>query len=610
MTGGDPSGMSELADRLRGLGQGQNQQRMLDVIGSLRSAAFDEAKLPQLVVVGDQSAGKSSVLDAISGIPIPKDPDGCTRFATEFRLRRGIERISVSIIPSKDRSADDRDRLSRVNRRLTDGAQLGNIIKDCESAIFSSSGQSNQQRFASQDIMTIEISGPTMPLLTLVDLPGIIHAPNSKQTAEDMKAIKKIALDYMKRPRTVILAVVSGGYDYANQIVLEMALNCDKGGSRTLGIVTKPDLASSTGLEDKFLRLVKNEDIGLDLGWHVLRNRTFEEGDHSADVRNRSEQDFFSQGKWSVLPRGMSGVQSLVAKLSLLLHDRIADCLPELLGEIKQELECSEEELRALGHRIETESEMKTELATLFSKSRNLIERGMHGEYNDPDQREFFPPIDSRETESPRKLRARVVLENVEFEKEIRLRGCKFRLVSDGTPDERGGASDSDPGRRVRKDYIEMVEEHLKRSRGRQPLEDYDPLLVYDLFSDYSTKWDDIACNHKDRIQSIANEFLQQAVDHVWPRRMRARLWSTLLNGQIELRHARAKDELERLFRDRRRCSPIYGPEYEEQLRGLQQKFESERDSNAKQLLLKMLAYYEVCHCQLISLLAKYDQRY
>ncbi|KAJ6139503.1 Dynamin [Penicillium samsonianum] len=47
----------------------------------------DHIALPQLVVYGDHSAGKSSVLEGISGIPFPRQDGLCTRFATEIILR-------------------------------------------------------------------------------------------------------------------------------------------------------------------------------------------------------------------------------------------------------------------------------------------------------------------------------------------------------------------------------------------------------------------------------------------------------------------------------------------------------------------------------------------
>ena len=277
----------------------------------------NHVELPHFVLVGDQSAGKSSVLNTISGIKFPTGPDGCTRFAVEFHLRHAEESLfSIRIIPSVPRTEADRNRLARFNYIPRSEAQFSDLMQKAEEAIFINA----KRRFVSRDILKVEIAGPTMPHLTIVDLPGFFHTPTFRYTPEDMQAINEIALDYMSNPRTIILAIVSGSSDYASQIVLKKALDCDKGGTRTLGIVTKPEFARVVGLEDKFLSLVKNDDINLDLGWHVLRNRAPEEKDLTVNDHNRVEQEFFAHSRWSTLPTLTTGVHSLIAKLDALMR--------------------------------------------------------------------------------------------------------------------------------------------------------------------------------------------------------------------------------------------------------------------------------------------------
>ncbi|EHK27297.1 uncharacterized protein TRIVIDRAFT_63061 [Trichoderma virens Gv29-8] len=562
----NPGGRSESADQLRGLGQ--NQQRILDVIDTLRSATLEEIQLPQLVVVGDQSAGKSSVLDAIPGIPIPKDPDGCTRFATEFRLRRGEARISMGIIPHKNRTVEKREELLKLTHEATDTAQLSTFIKKCQKAIFGGD-ESGKGNFASRDIMTIEIRGPKMPLLTLVDLPGFIQAPNKKRTVKDIAAINDIALDYMKRERTIILAVVAGSSDYVNQVVLRNFLDYDKGGQRTLGIVTKPDLVDSIALEEKFLKLVKNEDIKLDLGWHVLRNRAPQEKETETNDRNQKEHEFFANGNWGDLPKGTYGVESLVAKLSDLLYSHITDYFPRLLGEIKEELERSEKELHAMGRRVNNESEMLAE----------EMVRALH---------RYHPGISARAS-GGRTPSLRKKYEFVAARCALLVRACNMRTTILRMPDSEGS-----PSRVNVEDYeTKTVQIYLDTYVGQHLPGDYDPLIVYHLFVDYSAKWDSIARNYRDRIQGIVNEFLQQVVNSVWPQRMRTRLWSTLLGKKIEMLQTRAGEELERLLLDRRRCSPIYGPEYLRRLKELQVSSSPDKISPTGEILQRMLVYYE-----------------
>src|SRR6266567_1937454 len=76
---------------------------------------------------------------------------------------------------------------------------------------------------------------------TLVDLPGLIHSENKAQSKEDVRLIRSLVEEYISNERTIILAVVSAKNDYANQIILDYCRRIDSQGSRTLGIITKPD---------------------------------------------------------------------------------------------------------------------------------------------------------------------------------------------------------------------------------------------------------------------------------------------------------------------------------------------------------------------------------
>jgi hypothetical protein len=78
------------------------QIQLLDLVDSLRAEGLSEfTALPQLVVCGDQSSGKSSLLEAISGVPFPRKDNLCTRFATEVILRRATNsEIRVSLVSS------------------------------------------------------------------------------------------------------------------------------------------------------------------------------------------------------------------------------------------------------------------------------------------------------------------------------------------------------------------------------------------------------------------------------------------------------------------------------------------------------------------------------
>lgn len=264
--------------------EGDEARQLMDVVDKLRRAGLDSIiQLPQIVTVGDQSSGKSSTLEAITGIAFPRKENLCTRFATQVVLRRAFsDSVAVEIIPDKLRSEEEQKKLRRLRLELQDFSKLGDLIDkateamgltDPDKAELESATQVQTACAFSRDVLSIEVSGPSHPQLTLVDIPGMIHSSTKYQSREDVKLISQLVQEYMEEKRTIILAVVSAKNDYANQVVLSKTSDL-KADHRALGIVTKVDaLAAGSESENTWIALAQNEDVHLGLGWHMLRNR-------------------------------------------------------------------------------------------------------------------------------------------------------------------------------------------------------------------------------------------------------------------------------------------------------------------------------------------------
>ena len=154
--------------------------------------------------------------------------------------------------------------------------------------------------------------------------------------------------------------MVSATNDYANQGILKKVRKVDPDGDRTLGIITKPDrLPSGSGSEKSFLGLARNEDIFFKLGWHVLKNRAYEEGSSSFEQRNISESSYFRRSNFAVLPKECVGITSLRERLSLLLSEHIKHELPKLRKDLEEALTDSRTLLEAMGDRRASPQECK-----------------------------------------------------------------------------------------------------------------------------------------------------------------------------------------------------------------------------------------------------------
>ncbi len=240
--------------------QSKDHRDLLDIVDRLRSKGVGKyVDLPEIIVCGDQSAGKSSVLEAISSMSFPTKDNLCTRFATELVLRHDLTPgVEVSVIPGPDRSPSEREQLSRFHPGIDiDKPNLGSVVEHAKEVM----GLSDTKVFGT-DTLRVELCGPTQPHLTMVDLPGLFRAGNSDQSVDDAATVRKMVHSCMKRPRSIILAVVSAKSDFALQEVTELARHLDRKGSRTLGLITKPDtLDAGSDSEASYLKLAQNKDV-------------------------------------------------------------------------------------------------------------------------------------------------------------------------------------------------------------------------------------------------------------------------------------------------------------------------------------------------------------
>lgn len=408
---------------------------LLDTIDSLREIHVgDIVNLPQIIVVGDQSSGKSSVLEAISGVLFPVDGDLCTRFATELILRRAPETaVNVSIqFAEGAASAAQTDALRQPFRRSTfNKRDLPDIIREAKDRMGIREG--GAKKF-SNDILRVEISASDVPSLTLVDLPGIFHSATADQDLESKTIVDQLIDRYMAQPKSIILTVVAANNQLANQLVLQKAQTHDPNRVRTIGVITKPDLAGSgSANERKYLELAKGRESmhKLNLGWYVLRNRSEAERSSETESRDAVEERFFRTGAWSSISPANRGVDSLRKKLSKVLLGHIKTSLPSLIEDITTNLRTRQESLDRLGTPRSTPAELRSYLLHITDEYQRLARDAIGGRYND----RFFGTIDEQEM----KLRARLRNLNRAFGFVMANKGSRERVV----PDERNSNSDS-----------------------------------------------------------------------------------------------------------------------------------------------------------------------
>ncbi|KAI0969587.1 P-loop containing nucleoside triphosphate hydrolase protein [Xylaria arbuscula] len=478
-----------------------DQLELLDAIDQLRLQGIDHyISLPQIIVCGDQSSGKSSVLEAISGVPFPVRSNLCTRFPTELILRRSSSTdVTVSIIPHKSLTNLEKKTLSAFHEKLDGFEGVPELIESAKVAM----GISMQGKGFSKDLLRIEISGPQHPHLTIVDLPGLIHSETKQQSALDVELVRDVVQTYMKQPRSITLAVISAKNDFANQIVLKLAQTIDPQGKRTMGVITKPDtLVEGSGSEAMYVSLAENKEVEFSLGWHVLKNLDSEkvEGSSLLHRRNEEEASFFSKGVWSQLPSSKLGVKELRTKLSDVLLKQVATELPSLIMEIDGKLEDCTNLLEQLGEPRTTVHEQRLFLVRIGQKFQCLIHDIKNGTYTDP----FF---EGAETKLGLEQRLRAVIQhlNREFASTMSQNGHARRIIS--SKDQAGSHTVT------RDQFIKEVKELMRRTRGRELPGQFNSFVVTDLFLKQSKPWKHIVVNHVDCCWVAAKKCLKLALD-------------------------------------------------------------------------------------------------
>ncbi|OAG40182.1 hypothetical protein AYO21_05660 [Fonsecaea monophora] len=560
--------------------QTAEHEEILNLIDTLRFQGISRyVDLPQVVVCGDQSSGKSSVLEAISGLRFPTKDNLCTRFATELILRRGpAPKVVVTIIPNADRTERDAERLSNFIPPSTSVADFADIVKSAEKAM----GLDNDNTVFSTDILRVELCGPHQPNLTLVDLPGIFWAGNRSQSDNDAELVQSLVKSYMKSKRSIILAVVSAKNDLANQIITKLAREIDPRGQRTLGIITKPDLLfAGSDSEAAFVELAKNEDVYFKLGWHVLKNRDYDTKDTTSAERDAAEKEFFQCRVWSsALHSTQLGIDNLRPRLSRVLLGQILAELPSLVRDVERELTLCKGKLAALGVPRGSLLEQRAYLFHASQQFVDLTKSSVRGTYEDP----FFESADTDKGYNKR-LRAVVQHTLTTFAARMRAEGHAQEIVDK--------AIDAHSKRKFgpqlisRKSYLDSVEARMRRNRGRELPGLFNPSIVDELFFDQCRPWQHLLHETEEKLATAARATVELVVEHISDSVTGDGIMRFLIRPNLEAIFSKLHKKVEEVLKPHVKGHAItYNHYFTENLQ------KKRRDAEREGLAEKILAFY------------------
>uniref|UniRef100_A0A3B3D4Q7 Interferon-induced GTP-binding protein Mx n=1 Tax=Oryzias melastigma TaxID=30732 RepID=A0A3B3D4Q7_ORYME len=309
----------------------------IDLIDSLRSLGVEkDLALPAIAVIGDQSSGKSSVLEALSGVALPRGSGIVTRCPLELKMKRkkeGEDWYGKISYQDREEELDDPTTVEKKIREAQDDmAGVGLGISD--------------------ELISLEIASPDVPDLTLIDLPGIARVAVKGQPENIGDQIKRLIQKFITKQETISLVVVPCNVDIATTEALKMAQQVDPEGERTLGILTKPDLVDK-GTEENVVEIVHNEVIQLKKGYMIVKCRGQKEITEKVSLTEAIEREkaFFQDHAYfhTLYSDGHATVPKLAEKLTLELVHHIEKSLPRLEEQIEEKLKQTQTELDRYG---------------------------------------------------------------------------------------------------------------------------------------------------------------------------------------------------------------------------------------------------------------------
>ncbi|XP_043256722.1 dynamin-1-like protein isoform X3 [Colletes gigas] len=335
--------------------------KLQDVFNTLGS---DAIQLPQIVVLGAQSSGKSSLIESLVGRSfLPRGTGIVTR-------RPLVLQLIYSPIDVVDENRNAENGTCDMNEWGTFLHAKNKIYRDfndiCREIELETERMAGTNKGICPEPINLKIYSTSVVNLTLIDLPGITKVPVGDQPEDIESQIRQLVLKYICNPNSIILAVVTANTDMATSESLKLSKDVDPEGRRTLAVVTKLDLMDA-GTDA--IDILCGRVIPVKLGIIGVVNRSQQDIMNNKSIKDSlKDEAAFLQRKYPTLAN-RNGTPYLAKTLNRLLMTHIRDCLPELKARVNVMVSQFQTLLSSFGDDVSDKTQTLLQIITKFASS-------------------------------------------------------------------------------------------------------------------------------------------------------------------------------------------------------------------------------------------------